>query len=79
MLCEFGHFLGMGQIDGSVRLPFVHFSFAGLQSGLTKVVEGIDSYAYLEYNFSGLSFIHFLLLLLSTVIKYSFQKSVFSY
>jgi hypothetical protein len=46
MLREFGHFLGLGYIDGSVWLLYVFF--IGFQSGPTKVVEGIDSYAYLK-------------------------------
>jgi hypothetical protein len=48
MLREFGHILGLGWIDGSVWLLHVYFLY-GFQSGLTKMVEGVDSYAYLKY------------------------------
>jgi hypothetical protein len=54
---------GLGQIDGSVWLPYVCFCLVGVQSGQTKVVEGIGSYAYLKYKYNGLSLIYFLLLL----------------
>jgi hypothetical protein len=40
-------------MDGSVWLPYVCFSSVGLQSGPTKVVEGIESYAYLKYKCNG--------------------------
>lgn len=38
-------------------LPYAYFSSVGLQSGLTKVVEGIDSYACLKVKCNGLSLI----------------------
>jgi hypothetical protein len=59
MLCEFGHFLGPGKVDGSVWLSYVYFSFIGFHSGATKAVEGIDSYAYLKYQCNVLSLIYF--------------------
>jgi hypothetical protein len=46
-------------MDGSVWLPHIYFSFTGFQSGLTKVVMGIDSYAYLKCSHNGLSLIYF--------------------
>jgi hypothetical protein len=30
-------------------LPYVYFSFVGFQTGPTKVIEGMDTYAYLKY------------------------------